>query len=174
VSALQDDPLSAGIVAAAGVPVVLMHAPGAGGGSGLHAGGDYRNILLDVFDWLRDARDQALAAGIAPASIVLDPGIGFGKSLAGNLALMNGLALFHGLGHPLLVGASRKRMIGALHGEAPADRRLGGSVALALSAMMAGCQILRVHDVFETVQARDVWLGLRDGALAEVALLPGD
>ncbi|WP_347304432.1 dihydropteroate synthase [Croceibacterium sp. TMG7-5b_MA50] len=172
VSALLDDPGSAPVVAAAGVPVVLMHAPGAGSGKGLHGGGDYANILLDVFDWLRDARDRALAAGIAADRIVLDPGIGFGKSLAGNMALLNGLALFHALGHPLLVGASRKRMIGALHDEAPVDRRLGGSITMALAAMTAGCQIIRVHDVYETVQARNVWLGLRDGALADVALLP--
>lgn len=169
VSALQDDEGAARLVAAAGVPVVLMHAPGAGKGKSLHAGGDYGNILFDVFDWLRDARDRAVASGIGPDRIILDPGIGFGKSLAGNLALMNGLALFHALGHPLLVGASRKRMIGALHGEAPADARLGGSLTLALAAMQAGCQIVRVHDVWETVQARNVWRALRDGALGDVS-----
>jgi dihydropteroate synthase len=172
VSALYDDPNAARVVAAAGVPVVLMHAPGAGQGAGLHAGGDYGNILFDVFDWLRAARDRAVAAGIAPDRIMLDPGIGFGKPLAGNLALMNGLALFHALGHPLLVGASRKRMIGALHAEAPAAARLGGSITLALAAMQAGCQIVRVHDVWETVQARNVWRALRDGALSDVGGLP--
>ncbi|WP_121116953.1 dihydropteroate synthase [Croceibacterium ferulae] len=172
VSALYDDAYATQVVAAAGVPVVLMHAPGAGGGGGLHAGGDYTNILFDVFDWLRAARDRAVAAGISPDRIMLDPGIGFGKPLAGNLALLNGLALFHALGHPVLVGASRKRMIGALHAEAPAGARLGGSVALALAAMQAGCQIVRVHDVWDTVQARNVWRALRDGALSDVSGLP--
>lgn len=171
VAALRDDPAAPGLVAARGCPVVLMHAPA--GGDNLHARPDYNDVLLDVFDWLRRARDEALAAGIAREMIILDPGIGFGKSMAENLALMNGLALFHALGQPLLLGASRKRLIGALSNEAIADRRLGGSLTLALAGMAAGVQILRVHDVFETVQARDVWRGLRDAALADLAGFPG-
>src|SRR3546814_6528698 len=87
------------------------------------------------------------------------------KSLADNLALLNGLSLFHGLGCPIMLGASRKRMIGALSNEAPADARLGGSLALAMKGMDAGIQLLRVHDVAETVQAARVWRGLRDAAL---------
>jgi dihydropteroate synthase len=78
---------------------------------------------------------------------------------------MNGLALFHSLGCPILVGASRKRTIGALANEAPADRRLGGSVAFALKAAEQGAQIVRVHDVAESVQALRIWRGLRDQAL---------
>ena len=89
----------------------------------LHTGGDYDNVVFDVFDALRARRDAALEAGIEARKIVLDPGIGFGKSLAENLALMNALPLFHALGHPLLLGASRKRMIGALSNEAPVDQR---------------------------------------------------
>ena len=104
---------------------------------------------------------------------MLDPGIGFGKSLSENLALMNALPLFHALGHPVLLGASRKRMIGALSNEAGADRRLGGSVALALKGMDAGVHLHRVHDVAETVQARNVWRGLRDAALTDFGDLPG-
>src|SRR5690606_15735580 len=96
-----------------------------------------------------------------------DPGIGFGKSMAENLALINALALFHALGQPLLLGASRKRTIGALSGEASAHKRLGGSIALAQAGMDAGVQLLRVHDVFETVQARNVWRGVRDAALTD-------
>ena len=78
---------------------------------------------------------------------------------------MNGLALFHALGRPIVVGASRKRTIGALSNEAPADRRVGGSIAFALKAAEQGVQILRVHDVPETVQALRIWRGLRDQAL---------
>jgi dihydropteroate synthase len=78
---------------------------------------------------------------------------------------MNGLALFHSLGCPLIVGASRKRTIGALSGEAPADKRLGGSIAFAVKALDQGVQIVRVHDVLETVQALKVWRGMRDQAL---------
>jgi len=176
VSALRHDPRSLELVAARDVPVVLMHAPGSVEGSGedLHAGRNYGNVVLDVFDWLRASRDRAMAAGIARGRIILDPGIGFGKSMAENLALMNALPLFHALGHPVLLGASRKRMIGALSGEAPAHRRLGGSLALALAGMQAGCQLIRVHDVFETVQARNVWRGMRDAALVDFAGLVED
>ena len=165
VSALRYDPRSLELAAASGVPVILMHAPGTG--EDLHAGGTYDNVLFDVFDTLADLRDRALAAGIERTRIVLDPGIGFGKTLADNLALLNGLALFHALGQPLLLGASRKRMIGALSNEAGAHQRLGGSLALAMLGMEAGVQLLRVHDVAETVQARNVWRGLRDAALTD-------
>ena len=148
-----------------------MHAPGSG--NDLHDGGTYESVMFDVFDALRERRDAAVAAGIDPAKILLDPGLGFGKSLGDNLALINALPLFHALGQPILFGASRKRMIGALSKEAAADARLGGSIALALAAMDAGAQLLRVHDVPETVQARDVWRGLRDAALTDFADLPG-
>ena len=171
VSALRHDPRSAELVARAGCPVVLMHAPG--DGADLHAGGDYDSVVFDVFDALRQRRDAAMAAGISRARIVLDPGIGFGKSLAENLALINALPLFHALGQPLMLGASRKRMIGALSGEAAAHERLGGSIALAVAGMNAGVQLLRVHDVAATVQARNVWRGLRDAALTDFADLPG-
>jgi dihydropteroate synthase len=165
VSALRHDPLSAGLVARNGAAVVLMHAPG--GADDLHADGTYSDVVLDVFDWLAERRDAALAAGVARERIVLDPGLGFGKTLAENLALLTALPLFHALGQPLMLGASRKRMIGALSHEAPAHRRLGGSLLVAARAMDAGVQLLRVHDVAETVQARDVWRGLRDAALTD-------
>lgn len=170
VSALRHDPRSLEFAARAGVPVVLMHAPG--DGDDLHSNGRYGDVVLDVFDWLRDRRDAALAAGVARENILLDPGIGFGKSLADNLALLNALPLFHALGQPLLVGASRKRMIGALSNEAPAHRRIGGSLALAAKALDAGAQVLRVHDVPETVQAVHVWRGLRDAALTDFGQVP--
>jgi len=170
VSALRHDPRSVELAARTGLPVVLMHAPGEG--EDLHGKTGYADPVLDVFDWLRTRRDEAMAAGIARERIVLDPGLGFGKSLADNLALMNALPLFHALGQPLLVGASRKRMIGALSNEAPAHQRLGGSLALALKALDAGAQLLRVHDVAETVQATRVWRGLRDAALTDFSQLP--
>ena len=104
-------------------------------------------------------------------NIILDPGIGFGKSVGENLSLLNALPLFHALGQPLLVGVSRKRMIGALSNEAPAHQRLGGSIALAVKALDAGVQLLRMHDVPETVQAVRVWRGMRDAALTDFAQL---
>ena len=170
VSALRHDPRSTEVVAARGCPVVLMHAPGKA--EDLHADADYDNVVFEVFDWLAARRDAAIAAGIARHKIVLDPGIGFGKSLAENLALINAMPLFHALGQPLMLGASRKRMIGALSNEAEAHQRLGGSLALALKGMEAGVQLIRVHDVAETVQARNVWRGLRDATLTDFSALP--
>ena len=170
VSALRHDPNMAELAAARGCPVVLMHAPGSG--DDLHADGDYAAVVFDVFDWLAARRDEAVASGIARERIVLDPGIGFGKTLNHNLALINALPLFHALGQPIMLGASRKRMIGALSNEAAAHERLGGSLALALKGMDAGVQLIRVHDVAETVQARNVWRGLRDAALTDFSALP--
>jgi dihydropteroate synthase len=163
VSALLYDDQSVATARAADCPVVLMHAPSQT--SDPHKGGEYADVLLDVYDWL-DARVAAVeAAGIARDRILIDPGIGFGKSLSDNLKLINNLALFHGLGCPILFGASRKRMIGALSNEAPADQRLGGSIYLAMKAVEQGAHIVRVHDVPHTVQAIHVWRGLRDAAL---------
>ncbi len=165
VSALRYDERMREVVAAGQCPVALMHAPGAG--DDLHEGGHYTDIVSEVFAFLKLTREKAIASGIAEDRIVLDPGIGFGKSLKDNLALLNALPLFHALGSPLLVGVSRKRMIGALSNEEAADQRLGGSIAIATLAMNAGAHIIRVHDVFETVQARNVWRGLRDAALTD-------
>ncbi len=163
VSALLWDDRALQVVAKAGCPVVLMHSPDPA--KGPHGGSGYGDVLTEVYDWL-DARIAAVvAAGVDRAKVIVDPGIGFGKSLQDNLALLNGLAMFHGLGCPVMLGASRKRMIGALASEAPADQRLGGSIALALKGAEAGVHLLRVHDVPETMQALKVWRGLRDQAL---------
>lgn len=163
VSALLYDARALDVVQRAGCPVVLMHAPSHGPNP--HAGQGYANVVTDVFDWLEARIAAVSAAGVDRAKIFIDPGIGFGKSLADNLALINALPLFHALGQPILFGASRKRMIGALSNEASVDARLGGSIALAVSAIASGAQIVRVHDVPETVQAARVWRGLRDAAL---------
>ena len=163
VAALLWDDRALEVVAKAGCPVVLMHSPDPT--KGPHGGSGYGNVVTEVFDWLEARIAAVIAGGVDPARIVVDPGIGFGKSLSDNLALINGLAMFQGLGCPILLGASRKRMIGALSNEAPVGERLGGSVALAVAGIAAGVQILRVHDVRETVQAVRVWRGLRDRAL---------
>ena len=165
VSALTWDDRAAEIVSAAGCPVVLMHHQGPPETMQDNPRYD-RPVMLEIYDWL-DARIAAAeAAGIARDRIIVDPGFGFGKNVQHNLQLMNGLALLHGLGCPVMVGASRKRTIGALSGEAPADQRLAGSLAFALKAAEQGAQLIRVHDVSETVQALRVWRGLRDAALA--------
>jgi len=165
VSALLWDDRAIDVVVRAGCPVILMHSPDPK--KGPHGEPAYGNVLIDVFDWL-DARVAAVvAAGVPRERILVDPGIGFGKSLADNLALLNGLALFHGIGCPIMLGASRKRMIGALGNAAPVDQRLGGSIALAVKGASLGAQLLRVHDVPETVQALAVWRGLQDQALVQ-------
>jgi dihydropteroate synthase len=164
VSALTWDERAAEIVARAGCPIVLMHHQGTP--ETMQQSPHYdRPVVFEVYDWLEARIDAAVAAGIDRARILVDPGIGFGKTVQHNLQLLNGLSLLHGLGCPLMLGASRKRMIGALSGEAPADRRLAGSIALALKGAEQGVQLLRVHDVPETVQALKVWRGLRDAAL---------
>lgn len=163
VSALLWDERALNLVACAGAPAILMHSPDPK--SGPHGGTGYRDVLHEVLAWLEARIIAVVAGGVERSRILVDPGIGFGKSLADNLALVNGLAAFHCLGCPVMLGASRKRLIGALSNEAPAAQRLGGSLALALKGAEAGVQLLRVHDVAETVQALRVWRGLRDRAL---------
>ncbi|MEM1131506.1 MAG: dihydropteroate synthase [Pseudomonadota bacterium] len=164
ISALLYDPRSVEVVVEADCPVVLMHAPSQGDDPHENDHG-YDDVVRDVFDWLAERIEAVAAAGVKREKIIIDPGLGFGKSLSDNLALLNALPLFHALGQPVLVGASRKRMIGALSNEEAADQRLPGSLALALYAMNSGAHILRVHDVPETLQAMRVWRGLRDSAL---------
>ena len=163
ISALLWDSQALDTVRRAGCPVVLMHSPDPRTGG--HGKVRYDDVLVDVFEWLEARVEAVAAAGIPRERIAVDPGIGFGKSLADNLQLINGLASLHGLGCPVMLGASRKRMIGALSNEAPIAERLGGSIALACKGFDAGVQLVRVHDVAETVQAARVWRGLRDQAL---------
>lgn len=163
VAALGHDERALAVAAAAQVPVVLMHAPSQG--EDPHAGSSYHNIVTDCFDWLEARINAVVAAGIDRHRIIADPGLGFGKSMSDNAALINNIALFHGLGVPLLIGASRKRFIGAFAKEAPVDRRLGGSVMVATHAVQQGAQIVRVHDVPESVQAVQIWRGLRDAGV---------
>jgi dihydropteroate synthase len=163
VSALTYDLRSSEVVASAGVPVVLMHHQGKP--EVMQHNPRYDDVVVEVYAWLEERIAEAEEAGITRDRILIDVGFGFGKSLAHNLELMDHLALFHSLGCALVLGASRKRTIGALSGEAPVDKRLGGSLAFALKAVEQGVQLVRVHDVPETVQALKVWRGLRDQAL---------
>ena len=167
VSALRYDPRSMEVVAAAKCPVILMHAPSAGDDPHDNPAG-YRDVVAEVFDMLEERIEACVAGGIARDRIMVDPGLGFGKGLADNLALVNGLATFQGLGVPLLFAGSRKRLIGALSNEAAASERLGGSIALAFRAAEQGAQMVRVHDVKESVQALHLWRGLADAGLSAV------
>ena len=164
VSALTWDDRSLEVVARSDCAIVLMHHRG--NPETMQDDPHYsRPVLPEIYDWLEERIETAAKSGISRERIIVDPGFGFGKSVQHNLQLMNGLAMLHGLGCPIMLGASRKRTIGALANEAPADRRLGGSIALALKAAEQGVQLLRVHDVEETIQSVRVWRGLRDCAL---------
>lgn len=160
VSGLRHDPAAAPLVAAAACPVILMHMRGTP--ATMSAQAVYDDVVADVLAELAATRDAALAAGIAPAAIALDPGFGFAKRGAQNVALLRALPSFRALGHPVLAGVSRKRFIGELAGEPDPARRDPGSIAAALFAAGRGAAILRVHDVPGTVQALRVWQALAD------------
>jgi dihydropteroate synthase len=164
VSALRHDPASPATVAQTGAPVILMHAQG--DPATMQDAPCYADVVLDVYDFFRERIAASEAAGIPRSRLILDPGIGFGKTLAHNLALLASLSLFHALGCVVMLGASRKSFIGHLTG-APAPDRLPGSLAAALIGAAQGVQILRVHDVAATRQALAVWQG--DKALARAA-----
>lgn len=161
VAAMGFDPTIAAVTARAGAPIILMHSiktPAT-----MQENPVYDDVLLDVYDFLAARIAQAQAAGIPSARIMVDPGIGFGKTLEHNLTLLRRLSLYHGLGVPVLLGVSRKRFIGTIGGELQADRRMPGSVALALQGVAQGAQMLRVHDVSETRQALRLWSALNKG-----------
>lgn len=155
VAALGFDAALADLVAARGVPLCLMHAQGAP--ETMQDDPRYADVLGEVHAFLEARLARAEAAGIPRDRLIADPGIGFGKTVAHNLALIARISVFHMLGCPVLLGASRKRFIGALTGEDRADRRVAGSVAVALSGAAQGVQILRVHDIRETKQALRLW-----------------
>lgn len=155
VTALAGDPRSLETVAGAPLPAILMHMQGEP--RDMQVRPSYRDAPLDIFDFLEARIDACLAAGMTRADIAVDPGIGFGKTAAHNVRILADLALFHGLGCAVVLGVSRKRFIAALAGESDAAARLPGSLAAGIAGLDRGIQILRVHDVAETVQAVAVW-----------------
>lgn len=155
VTALTGDPDSLAAAAESDAPVILMHMRGEP--RTMQAAPDYDDAPLDVYDYLAGRIEGCIAAGISRDRITVDPGIGFGKTVDHNADILRQTALFHGLGCPLLIGVSRKSFIGKLSRGEPAKDRLGGSLAAALAAVSRGAQVLRVHDVAETLQALAVW-----------------
>jgi dihydropteroate synthase len=146
-----------------GLPVVLMHMQGEPGS--MQSAPQYDDVTAEVRDYLAGRIAACRAAGLPRDRILIDPGIGFGKTVDHNLTLLQRLQAFRLLGYPLLVGVSRKSFIGAIAREADAQRRLPGSIAAALWAAQQGAKILRVHDVPETVQALEVWQAMSRGGL---------
>lgn len=161
VSGLDFDPGMAATVAAGGAQLCLMHAQGIP--RTMQDNPVYGDVLLDVYDAIEARIARAEAAGIPRSGIVIDPGIGFGKTQAHNLAILRRISLFHGLGCAVLLGISRKRFIGAIGGaERPADRA-SGSLAVTLAGIAQGIQIHRVHDVEETRQGLALWQAVTGG-----------
>jgi dihydropteroate synthase len=158
VSALAHDPLAASVVAEHACPVVLMHMRGAP--ATMNALAVYEDVVAEVHGELAQRVDAAIAAGIRPEQIAIDPGIGFAKDATQSLAVLRGLPSLASLGYPVLAGVSRKRFIGIVSQESQVEQRLGGSLAAGLFAVLRGASILRVHDVKETVQALRLWHNL--------------
>jgi dihydropteroate synthase len=159
VSALTHDPDSLAVAAAGDADIVVMHMPGEP--ATMNEAPAYDDVVLDVFDFLEARLAACVAAGLDRRRLIVDPGLGFGKRGRHNRALMRSLALLHGLGCPILLGASRKGFGAATTSVAPRDR-LAQSLAAALHGLDQGAQLLRVHDVAETRQAMEVWLSLND------------
>ena len=157
------DPALAPFAAEAGLPVCVMHAQGTP--EVMQKNPRYDNAALDIYDYLSDRVEALTALDIPRSRIIVDPGIGFGKTLEHNLTLVQNLALFHGLGCPVLLGASRKRFIGTIGGTEEARHRAPGSLAVALAGVAQGVQMLRVHDVRETVEALRLWQAVTLGQM---------
>ncbi len=163
ITALAGDPGAVAVVRDSGAPAILMHMQGEP--RTMQAAPCYRDAALDIADFLAARLEACAEAGIDPTRLVIDPGIGFGKTVEHNLDLLRRVALFHGLGCAVLIGVSRKRFIAALSRDEPPAGRLGGSLAAALAVLDRGVQILRVHDVAGTAQAVSVWAAMH-GILA--------
>ncbi|MFV0369766.1 MAG: dihydropteroate synthase [Hyphomicrobiaceae bacterium] len=155
VSALSHDPEALNAAAETGLPVMLMHAQG--DPKTMNDDPKYDDVVLDVFDFLEKRIKACEVSGITRDKIVVDPGIGFGKHLHHNVAVLSAMSLYHGLGVPVLLGASRKKLIGQICNVDDAKARVPGSLAAALTSVAQGVQIVRVHDVAATRQAIAVW-----------------
>ena len=165
ISALRFDPAMAALVACEGVPLILMHMQGVP--RTMQREPRYQNVVREVRDFLAERVRAANQAGIAQEQIIVDPGIGFGKTLAHNLALLKNLRSLNSLGQPLLIGVSRKAFIGKILNAAGPEERLEGSLAAAVAAALSGANLLRVHDVSETVRALRVADAIRLGRLLD-------
>lgn len=161
VSGFTFDTALAPLAAQADVPVCVMHA--LGDPATMQQDPQYEDVLLDVYDFLEGQIALLERAGVQRERIIADPGIGFGKTLDHNLMLLSRLSVFHSLGVPVLLGASRKRFIGTIGKASQADRRAPGSMGVGIAALSHGIQLVRVHDVSETLQAFALWRAVMTG-----------
>ncbi len=162
ITALDFDPESLEVAKRSGAPVILMHSQG--DPQTMQLAPSYLDAPLDIFDYLEGRVEACGAVGIGRGRIAVDPGIGFGKTAGHDIEILTSLALYHGLGCAIVLGVSRKGFVGRVAGARDPKDRLPASLAGALMALDQGVQILRVHDVAETVQAVAVWRALRSGA----------
>ena len=160
VTALRYDPESLGTAAELGVPVCLMHT--GGDPADMQDNPEYDDVLLEVYDHLAERVEACVSGGISRDRILVDPGIGFGKSFEHNVTLLKNMSLFHGLGCAILLGVSRKGFIGKFGAEPDPAKRAPGSIAVALDGLRQGVQMLRVHDIAETRQAVALWQALAE------------
>ncbi len=160
ISALTHDPDALSTVARLGISVCLMHMQG--DPKTMQVDPHYDNVVEEVYDFLRSRINACRAAGVAQDRIIIDPGIGFGKTLEHNINLLQNLDKFQSLGCPVLLGVSRKSFISKIMNGGAPDDRLPGSLAAALYGLQKGAQIFRVHDVAETRQAFNVYRALAD------------
>jgi dihydropteroate synthase len=163
VSALRFDDELVDVVAETGCPVCLMHMQGMP--RTMQEDPRYDDVVDEVLGFLEQRVAFALARGVREEQIMIDPGIGFGKTVAHNLALLDGLHRFSSLGRPVLLGASRKRFLGAILGAEPAGRTIG-TVATTVMGYLAGAHVFRVHDVKPNFEALRVALAVREGVVA--------
>jgi dihydropteroate synthase len=163
VSALRHDDAMVGVVAESGCPVCLMHMQGMP--KTMQDDPRYDDVVDEVLGFLEERMTFALARGVREKQVMIDPGIGFGKTVAHNLALLDGLERFTTLGRPVLLGASRKRFLGAILGAEPSGRAVG-TVATTVMGYLAGAHVFRVHDVKPNFEALRVALAVREGVVA--------
>lgn len=155
VSALDFDQLSYQVVKDSGKPIILNHSQGIP--ENMQNNPTYDNVLLDIFDYFENKIKFLKDNGIKDEQIIIDPGIGFGKTLEHNLEIISKISIFHSLGYPIMVGPSRKSFIGKIMGEKDNPQRLGGTIASVLYSYLQGIQLFRVHDIQETSEALKVY-----------------
>ena len=155
VSGLEFDSQTLNILKKYKVPFVIQHSQGTP--ENMQKNPRYKNELLDIYDFFEKKIKLLRSKGIKHDKIILDPGIGFGKNLKHNMSLIRNISIFHSLGFPILVGNSRKRFIKELSGKNDSKFRNGGTIASSIYLMMQGVQILRIHDVNETIQGLKIF-----------------
>ena len=155
VSALTNDSNSVRVIQEFKPPIILMHMPGTP--KNMMNNTNYNNVVLDIFDYLNERIQFCESRGIKKENIIIDPGIGFGKTSEQNLEVLKNISIFHSLGCPIMLGVSRKRFITDLYNDLAPKDRLPGSIATALNSFNQGIQIMRVHDVPETQQALEIF-----------------